>query len=215
MGTIPSSNDPASSAGRTPRAPTRKSLGDALYTKTQQRVLALLFGQTGRSYFFNELVKLTGSGAGAVQRELQRLTDSGLVNSTRIGNQRHFQANPHSPIFGELVGIVSKTFGVAQPLREALQPYEPVIHCAFIFGSVAKQEDTAASDIDLFVVSDSLTNADLINQLLATEVLLTRRINTTLYTRAELIERRLAQNAFVTRTLAQPKIWIIGSESDL
>jgi len=215
MGATSASPDAVSAHARPRHVSRRKSLGDALYTQTQQRVLALLFGQPGRSFFFNELIKLTGSGSGAVQRELQRLTDSGLVNSTRLGNQRHFQANSQSPIFAELVGIVSKTFGLAHPLRAGLKPYEAAIQCAFVFGSVAKHEGTAASDVDLFVVSDSLTNADLVNQLLATEVLLTRRINTTLYTRAELSQRRQAQNAFVIKTLAQPKIWIIGSESDL
>ncbi|MDA0892121.1 MAG: hypothetical protein O3C15_07350 [Proteobacteria bacterium] len=81
------------------------SLSDALFTTTQQRVLALLFGQPDRSFFANEVIGLTGSGSGAVQRELKRLTDSGLVTSKRIGNQRHFQANRAAPIFSELSAI--------------------------------------------------------------------------------------------------------------
>lgn len=190
-------------------------LGSVLFTNTQQRVLACLFGQPERSYFANELINLTGAGSGAVQRELKRLSESGLVTSEMRGNQRHFQANPQSPIFQELSQIVQKTFGLAHPIREALAPYREAIQCAFIFGSVAKKQDTATSDIDLFVVSDTLSNADLINQLLGSEVRLGRGINTTIYTVADVRQRLRGGNAFLTRILEQPKIWIIGNESDL
>lgn len=191
------------------------NLSDALFTTTQQRVLALLFGQPNRSFFANELISLTGSGSGAVQRELKKLTESGLVQSKRIGNQRHFQANPSAPIFNELQQIVEKTFGVAEPIRRALLPYEQAIDCAFIFGSVAKRTDTAGSDIDFFVITDSLTNSDLINQLLATEVHLGRKINTTIYSRAELAKGLAEEQSFIVRVMDQPKIWVLGNESDL
>jgi predicted nucleotidyltransferase len=191
------------------------SLSDALFTTTQQRLLALLFGQSHRSFFANELIRLTGSGSGAVQRELKRLADSGLVISKRIGNQHHFQANQTAPIFQELTAIVQKTFGVAEPIRKALMPCEQAIHCAFIFGSLAKRQDTAESDIDLFVVSDSLTSADLINQLLQAEVQLLRQINTTIYTKKDLAKGLREKNAFIARVLEQPKIWVIGNEPDL
>lgn len=115
------------------------SLGGALFTTTQQRVLACLFGQPARSYYANELIKLTGAGSGAVQRELKRLAESGLVTAEMRGNQRHFQANPQSPIFQEMVQIVQKTFGLAQHIREALVSFADNIDCAFIFGSVAKK----------------------------------------------------------------------------
>lgn len=192
-----------------------EGLGGVLFTNTQQRVLACLFGQPERSYFANELINLTGAGSGAVQRELKRLSESGLVTSEMRGNQRHFQANPQSPIYQELTQIVQKTFGLAHPIREALAPYREAIQCAFIFGSVAKKQDTATSDIDLFVLSETLSNSDLINQLLATEVRLGRGINTIIYTSADVRQRLRDGNAFLTRILEQPKIWIVGNESDL
>jgi predicted nucleotidyltransferase len=192
-----------------------EGLGSVLFTNTQQRVLACLFGQPERSYFANELINITGAGSGAVQRELKRLSESGLVSSEMRGNQRHFQANPHSPIFQELTQIVQKTFGLAHPVREALAPYREAIQCAFIFGSIAKKQDTATSDIDLFVISDNLSNSDLINQLLGTEVRLGRSINTTIYTAADVRQRLKDGNAFLTRVFEQPKIWIIGNESDI
>jgi predicted nucleotidyltransferase len=190
-------------------------LGGVLFTNTQQRVLTFLFGQPERSYFANELIHLTGAGSGAVQRELKRLSESGLITSQMRGNQRHFQANPQSPIFQELTQIVQKTFGLALPIREALAPYQEAIRCAFIFGSIAKKQDTVASDVDLFVISDSLSYADLVNQLLGTEVRLGRGINTTIYTEADVQQRLMDGNAFLSRVLEQPKIWIIGNESDI
>ena len=192
-----------------------EGLGSVLFTNTQQRVLGCLFGQPERSFFANELINLTGAGSGAVQRELKRLSESGLVTSEMRGHQRHFQANPHSPIFQELTQIVQKTFGLAYPIREALAPYREAIRCAFIFGSIAKKQDTATSDIDLFVISDQLSHADLLNQLISTETRLGRSISTTIYTEVDVRQRLKDGNAFLTRVLAQPNIWIIGNESDI
>jgi predicted nucleotidyltransferase len=191
------------------------SLADALFSSTQQKVLGYLFGQPERSFFANELIGLVGAGSGAVQRELKRLAESGLVTVTRRGNQKHFQANPASPIFSELCGIARKTFGLAGPLREALAPLAGQIDAAFVYGSVAKKSDTAASDIDLMVVSDSLTYADLFGALEEVAGKLGRPVNPTVYSRAELVRRIAEDNAFVTRVLAQPKWWLIGDEHDL
>ncbi len=126
----------------------------------QQRVLAYLFGQPARSFFATELIKLAGGGSGAVQRELARLADSGLVTVTRVGTQKHFQASPTSPIFAELCAIVQKTVGLVEPLREALVPLAKRITAAFVFGSVAKRSDTATRDIDVLGLSDSVDYVD-------------------------------------------------------
>ena len=137
------------------------SLAAALFSSTQQRVLAWLFGQPGRSFYATELIGLAGAGSGAVQRELARLAQSGLVTARAVGNQKHYQANPASPIYAELCGIVQKTVGLAEPLRDALRPLAARIRAAFVFGSIAKREDTAASDIDLMLISDDLAYSDL------------------------------------------------------
>lgn len=189
-------------------------LSDALFSGTQQRVLAFLFGQPERSFFATELIALTGGGSGAVQRELKRLEESGLVTVTPQGNRKHYQANPVSPIFAELCGIVQKTVGLAEPLRTALAPYTKKITAAFVYGSVAKRSDTAHSDIDLMVVSDMLEYADLYAALEQAATALGRTINPTIYTNAELAKRRNQKNAFVERVLAQPKIWLIGNEHE-
>ena len=121
--------------------PRATSLADALFSTTQQRVLGLLFGQPDRSFYATELISLAGSGSGAVQRELARLEQSGLVAVHRIGTQKHYQANPDSPLYSELQGIARKTVGLAEPLRDALAPFAGKIIAAFVYGSVAKRQD--------------------------------------------------------------------------
>jgi len=189
-------------------------LSDALFSNTQQRVLAFLFGQPERSFFATELIGLAGGGSGAVQRELKRLEESGLVTMTPLGNRKNYQANPNSPIFAELRGIVQKTVGLAEPLRTALAPHTKKIAAAFVYGSVAKRSDTAHSDIDLMLISETLEYADLYAALEQAATVLGRTINPTIYTRQELSKRIKQQNAFVERVLAQPKIWLIGNENE-
>ena len=105
-----------------PPPPPYISLADALFSGTQQRVLGLLFGQPERSFYATELIGLTGGGSGAVQRELARLEQSGLVTIKAIGNQKHYQANPASPIFAELCGISKKTLILTIPTRQHAKP---------------------------------------------------------------------------------------------
>ncbi|MGH8738563.1 MAG: nucleotidyltransferase domain-containing protein [Burkholderiales bacterium] len=193
----------------------RGSLSDALFSTTQQRVLALLFGQPDRSFYASELIARAGAGSGAVQRELARLEQSGLVTVRRVGTQKHYQANPESPLFSELRGIVQKTVGLAEPLRTALSPLANGIIAAFVYGSVAKRRDTATSDIDLMVVSDTVGYTDLYAALEAVGKQLGRAINPTAYTRKQLAKRRQEDAAFIRRVLEQPKVWIIGSDDVL
>jgi predicted nucleotidyltransferase len=191
------------------------SLADALFTMTQQRVLGYLFGQPERSFFSSELIKLTGAGSGAVQRELKQLTDSGLLITSRVGNQKHYQANAAAPIYEELSGIVRKTFGLAGPLREALAPLAEKIEAAFVFGSVAKKSDTAASDIDLLLISDELAYSDLFLALDAVSARLGRTVNPTLFTRKELMRKHKDGESFARRVMEQPKLWVIGDADAL
>jgi predicted nucleotidyltransferase len=198
-----------------PRKVRQASLADALFSTTQQRVLALLFGQPDRSFYATELIGLAGAGSGAVQRELARLEQSGLVTVRRLGTQKHYQANPGSPLFSEICGIVQKTVGLAEPLRAALAPLAPNILAAFVFGSVAKRQDTAASDIDLMVISDTVRYADLYAALESVAARLGRTVNPTVYTRKQLAKRKQEDTAFVKRVLGQPKVWLIGSDDVL
>ena len=191
------------------------SIADALFPAVRQRVLAVLFGSPDRSFYANELIALARSGTGAVQRELASLLAAGLITVRDQGNQKHYQANAASPVFAELRGLVLKTVGLADVLRAALAPLEDQVAAAFVYGSVARQQDTAASDVDVLIVSDALGYAEVFGALEGAAQTLGRTINPTLYTRAELARRRAQDNAFVTRVLDQPRIWLMGDEEVL
>ena len=193
----------------------RKSLADALFTKTQQRVMRVLFGQPERSFYASELIRDAGTGSGAAQRELARLEESGLIVARRIGHQKHYQANGASPLYSELRNIVLKTVGLAEPLRDALKPLSSAIRAAFVYGSVAKATDQAASDIDLMIISDSLTYGEVFGALERVTRTVGRNVNPMVYTADEFSKRTQMEDAFVTRVLEQPKLWVIGSEHDL
>jgi predicted nucleotidyltransferase len=211
MGTIKKDTTPRTPASSAPRT----GLADALFSTTQQRVLGLLFGQPGRSFYANELMALTGGGSGAVQRELARLAHSGLVTQQVIGRQKHYQANPAAPIFAELCGIATKTMGLAETLRQALASFAPRISAAFVYGSVAKRHDTASSDVDLMIVSDELTYPDLFTVLEGVTQQLGREVKPTIYSRQQWAQRVARGDSFLKRVLAQPRIWLIGGDDAL
>lgn len=191
------------------------SIGDALFTKTQQRVFGLLYGKPDRSFYTNEIVRRVNMGRGTVHRELERLVSAGLLVVTRAGNQRHYRANSENPVYHELLGIVRKTFGVADVISEVLVPVDDQMDLAFIYGSMAKGEDIASSDIDLLVVSDSLAFADLMNVLMDAEQSLGRPVNPSIYTKEQIRKKLKQKSVFLTRVMDQPKIWVKGVEDDI
>ena len=186
------------------------SISSALFSDSQARVLQWLFGQPERSYHLSELRRLTSLGSASLQRELNRLADAGLVNSERVGNLRRFQANPQSPVYQELVSLVRKTLGVAPLLREALHPLAGRLSKAFIYGSVARQTDTADSDVDLLLVGENLSLNEILNLLLPLEAQLGRKINPNCYAPAEYAKRVAEPDSFVNRVLAQVTLPLIG-----
>jgi predicted nucleotidyltransferase len=188
------------------------SIGNVLFTKTQQKVLGLLFGKPDQSFYLNEITKLSQMGRGTIKRELERMEAAGIVVKKRIGNQNHYQANSECPVYSELMGIARKTFGVADVIKTALNSILDEVALAFIYGSVAKGEDTAKSDIDLLIVSNELTYSEVMERLLDSETSIGRPINPTIYN-VDQIEKKLKQdNAFVSRVMEQPKIWIKEDE---
>jgi predicted nucleotidyltransferase len=193
----------------------RASLADALFARVQQRVLGVLFGNPGRTFYANEVIALASSGTGAVQRELARLEEAGLVNVSRVGNQKHYQANAAAPVFAELHSLVLKTFGLVDVLRDALAPVAEKVRAAFVYGSVAKGQDSAGSDIDLMILSDHLTYPDLFSSLEAATARLGRSVSPTIYTSKEWHKRVKEDRVFIKRVVSQPKLWLIGNDGDL
>ena len=185
------------------------SIATALFSDSQSRVFRWLFGQPEREFHLSELRRLTGLGSASLQRELNRLAEVGLVRSERVGNLRRFQANPQSPMYGELVGLTRKTLGVEPMLREALLPLSRNLKAAWVYGSVAKQTDTAQSDIDVMLVGKNLRLTKVLEVLVPLEAQLGRKINPTVYTPAEFAKRRAEPDSFVNRVLAQPMLPLI------
>lgn len=196
-----------------PPAPT--ALADVLFTPVQQRVLGLLFGQPERRFQSAELIRLAGAGTGAVHRLLTRLAATGLLRAETMGNQKFYQANERAPVYAELVGLVRKTVGLAGPLHAALAPLSDRISAAFVFGSVAKGSDHAASDVDLMVIADDLDYATLTAALAAAEEALARPVSPNLMTPQEWRRKRAEADSFAARIAAQPKLFVLGTEDEL
>lgn len=190
------------------------SIGDALFGTTRQRVLALLFGRPDQRFFVNELVRQVGSGKGAVQREVDRLAASGLVQATTEGRQRYVQASRESPVFAEIEALVRKTFGVADVLRDALAPVAACIAYAGVYGSVARGAAHARSDVDLLVVGD-VDYLALSALLVEPEIALGRAVNPTVFSREEWRARAREGSGFVRDLLANPLIDLWGERDEL
>jgi len=192
-----------------------QSLSDVLFTKTQQKVLGLLFTRPDETFYLNEIVRLAGVGKGTIKRELDRMQAAGLLTVTPIGNQIHYQANKQSPIYSELLSIVRKTFGIVEVIKASLQHLDAQVDLAFIYGSVAKHEDTASSDVDLMVVTESLAYAELMEALTRAEESIGRPINPTIYDMEQLKGKLHDKKAFVEKVMVQPKFWIKGCDDDI
>lgn len=188
-------------------------LGDALFTNTQQALLGLFFSRPDRSFYFKEILRLTGMGVATIKRELDRMRAAGLITLTRSGNQHHYQANPDCPIYTELAGIVRKTFGVAGVIRQALAPLETRITRAFVFGSVASGRETAGSDIDLLIVGD-LGFAEAVKVLQPVQDALGREINPRIYTPHEWQQLQKDNDSFIREVLTKPQLDVIGGKDE-
>jgi predicted nucleotidyltransferase len=193
----------------------RSTLSSALFSRVQSRVLGIVFGHPDREFQLTEIIARAGSGRGAVQRELVKLTDAGIVATVAYGNRKLYRANRGSPIFNELHQLVLKTTGVIDPLREALMAYRKSIRSAFVYGSVAKGKDTAKSDIDLMIVGDNLSYSEVYASLQKAESVLARPVNPNLVGVDDWARKVKDKRSFATRISNQPKLFVIGNEDEL
>ena len=189
-------------------------IAEALFPRVRHQLLVLLFGSPERTYYLNELVRLVGAGVGGVQRELESFTRAGLVRVTRRGNQRHYQADPDCVVFPELRGLAQKTRSEFERLALALAPLASKLDEAFVYGSLARGDDHAESDIDLLLVSDELTLEDVLNALMPLEVELGRKVSPTLYSRAERDRRIATGNPFYRKVESGPRVDLLGTRPD-
>src|SRR5262245_20189135 len=153
-------------------------LGRVLLGKTRGGILALLFDAPDEAMHVRRIARLAGLGLGPTQRELKLLASIGLLKRREIGRQVWYTADPSSPVYGELRGLVLKTVGVVRVLREALRPMAPQIRVAFLFGSFAQGRQKSASDVDLFIIGDVSFTA-IARSLVESQRQLKREINPT------------------------------------
>jgi predicted nucleotidyltransferase len=192
----------------------KKDLGTGLFGRSRRNILGLLFAHPDRAFYLREIIAATGAGTGQVQRELENLVSVGLVLREPRANQVYFRANAEAPVFDELKSIVAKTFGVADVVRDLLAPFAQRIQVAFIYGSVARAEDTARSDIDLMIVGDVMLS-ELANTLHEAETRLKRPVAPTIYEAQEFRDRVHGGQHFLSQVLKQPRLFVAGDEDEL
>jgi predicted nucleotidyltransferase len=190
-------------------------LAELLFTEYRRKVLGLLLLHPDKAYHVREIARLTGTVAGTLHKELSKLADAGILFKQTSGNQVLYQANRDGLIFEELSSILRKTSGLADVIREALLPFDKQITYLFIYGSIAKGEETASSDVDLFVVSESVAYSELMGALAEAGEELGRTINPSIYSPQDIKKKISEGNAFLTRVMEQPKIWVKGSDDDI
>ncbi|MGA3065802.1 MAG: helix-turn-helix domain-containing protein [Tepidisphaeraceae bacterium] len=185
---------------------------DVLMPKTRQRLLGALFGQPRRSWYAAELAKHLGVLRSGVQRDLRALSGAGLLKTYRKGHMVFFQANEDAPVFPELHGLILKTVGLVEALRDVLAPMGREISLAFIYGSIAASREQPDSDIDLLIVG-TIQRMRLSRPLQDAGLRLGRQINSTFYSPAEFAKKR--KQHFLAAVLDKPKLFVIGTERDL
>lgn len=187
-------------------------LADLLFGTYRKKVLGQLLLHPDADYHVRELARLTSTAPGTLHKELARLADAGLLVRKAQGNQVRYQANTQCPVFAELAGVMRKTTGAAQVLTQALMPLAPRV--ALIFGSIASGTENTRSDVDLLVVGD-VGFADVVQATYPAQVELGREINPVVYSQAEFERRYQDRDPFVANLLANPKLFLIGTEHDL
>ena len=193
------------------RARPSQGLASVLFGKSQQAILRQVYGRPDRRLYLREIARGAGVPPSSLQRDLRALTEAGIIERHENGHQVYYQANPNCPIFSELKGIVTKTFGVADAVRQLLRPHEKQIRAAFIFGSVAKGTEAPGSDVDIFIIGD-LPPSQLAIDLGKINTELGRAASLASYSVDEFVGLSAEEDHFVNRVLEGPVIWLIGDK---
>ncbi len=188
-------------------------IGEVLFGRTRRAVLALLYGHVDEEFYLRQIIRAAGVGQGSMQRELKNLVASGLVLRRAHGRQVYFRANSDNPVYKELRGLLLKTAGVADVLREALAPLAARIAVAFVHGSIARGDERRASDVDIMVVGDA-SFAEVSQALGPVQQRLGREVNPTVYSPAEFRKKLAAGHHFVKSVTEREKLFLFGDEHD-
>ena len=192
---------------------TLTSVGDLLFGQTRGRVLALLYGAPDETLFVRQIARQVETSVGTVQRELNLLADAGLIKRFTVGNQVFYQANQEHPEYPELRALLAKTTGVFQMLKTALAPLAARINLAFVYGSVARGEEKATSDIDLMVIG-AVSLDEVLDAVGPVEKQLRRPVNPTIYSLEDVRARLREGNHFLQSLQKSKKVFLIGDEDE-
>jgi len=189
-------------------------LSATLFGKTRRAVLALLYSHVEEPFYLRQIARTAGGGLGAVQRELKKLSEAGIIRRTVRGRQVYYQANPECPVYSELKSLVVKTVGVGDVLRAALVPLSDRINVAFLFGSLARGGERSSSDADVMIVGD-VTFAEVVSVLGRAQETVRREINPLVYPPEEFQSKLTADHHFLKKVLEESKFFLIGDEYEL
>lgn len=193
----------------------RKSAAlDALLPRTRQAILAATVLHPDRWWYLSDLAQHLRVTPSSLQRELAGLVAAGILHRRRDGNRTYYQPDPACPFLGELQGLLAKTVGLADVLKEALEPFAPSIAFAFVYGSIARSEEASASDVDLMIIG-TVRLAELSSALREAEKRLGRPVNPTLFTWEEFSKRLADGQHFLSTVMKAEKIFLQGSEHEL
>jgi|GEM_PF-376455 len=192
----------------------KRSIADALFPKSAQAVLSALFSGTNGEVHLRGIEQATGQSPGTLQRVLDRFEGAGLVIRTKRGNQVFYRADRSASVYSDLVNIVVKTIGLAEPIRRALQPLKENISVAFIYGSVARGDDSAKSDVDVMIVGE-VSLQEIVEALAGLQRKIGREINPINYSPSEYSQRLNSQSHFTSSLKDEPKIFLIGGQDEL
>lgn len=187
---------------------------DSLFPSVRQGVLASTLGQPEKWWYISELAQFLHTRPSSLQRELSSLERSGILQQRKDGRRTYFKAETRSPIFRELRSIFEKTVGVIPMLRVVLRPFASKIVSAFVYGSIARSEEHAMSDVDLMVIG-SVGSRDLAPSLRRAEKRLGREVNVTNYAVDEFCKKVADGDHFLTSVLKGSLQFVKGEQRDL
>jgi uncharacterized protein len=190
------------------------AVGDLLFGQTRGRILALLYSMPDQSFFTRQIARQVGTSVGTVQRELETLSQVGLIERSSTGMQVFYQANRVHPAYAELHSLIAKTTGIFHILRSVLAPLARKIAFAFVYGSMARGDESAGSDVDLMVIGN-VSLDELLTQLTSAERDLGRSINPTVFSLKEFKSKLKAGNHFLKSVMRGEKVLLIGDENEL
>jgi predicted nucleotidyltransferase len=193
----------------------RKTAGlGALFPTVRGEVLAATLTQPDKWWYLSELAQFLRTTPSSLQRELKALVDGGILEQRREGTRTYFKAETRSPLFPELRGLLEKTAGLLPTLRQALEAFQARIDCAFVYGSVARSQEHALSDVDLLVIG-GVGLTELAPALRKAETRLGREVNVTSYSAREFRQKVAVKDHFLSEVLRGPKEFVKGNQRDL